>query len=150
MNSARRSGQIGAIGYYWTVIGAIRGGVCLGHGARVRRIYRWMTREEFIEVLEEKGYPYNIEDNKILITYQGDVDLGKLVSLPSGVDFRNLFDVYLDSIESFPLGVEFNNGGNVELRSLVGGWIEDWKGNIEGVDSNRLLNLMISKGLFER
>ena len=89
-----------------------------------------MTREEFIEVLEEKGYPYHIEDNKIVITYQGDVDLGKLVSLPSGVDFRNLFDVYLDSLESFPLGVEFNNGGGIDLRKLIGGWNHEWKGNI--------------------
>jgi hypothetical protein len=46
--------------------------------------------------------------------------------------------------------VVFRNEGNVYLRSLIGGWIDDWKGNIEGIDSNRLLNFMISKGVFER
>jgi hypothetical protein len=36
------------------------------------------------------------------------------------------------------------------LESLIGDWFGDWKGNIKGVDSKRLLNLMINKGLFER
>jgi hypothetical protein len=36
------------------------------------------------------------------------------------------------------------------LKSLIGGWFSQWKGNIEGVDSKRLLNFMISKGVFER
>jgi hypothetical protein len=50
--------------------------------------------------------------------------------------------------------VEFNNGGFVFLRSLIGGleygFFDDWRGNIEGIDSNRLLNKMISLGLFDR
>jgi hypothetical protein len=52
--------------------------------------------------------------------------------------------------------VEFNNGGSVYLRSLIGGstlvdgWFNKWESNIEGIDSKRLLNFMISKGLFER
>ena len=32
----------------------------------------------------------------------------------------------------------------------MGGYVSKWKGNIGGVDSNRLLNVMISKGIFER
>jgi hypothetical protein len=41
------------------------------------------------------------------------------------------------------------------LSSLIGGsipdkWFNKWKGNIEGIDSNRLLNKMINKGVFER
>jgi hypothetical protein len=46
--------------------------------------------------------------------------------------------------------VEFNNEGGVNLGSLVGGWFNDWKGNIKGVDSKKLLNFMISKGVFEK
>jgi hypothetical protein len=44
----------------------------------------------------------------------------------------------------------FTNSGDVYLRSLIGGGFDDWEGNIEGIDSKRLLNLMISKGIFER
>ena len=155
-----------------------------------------MTREEFIKVLEEKrGYSYEIEGDRIIVTHNGQVDLrslpslppgvvfkGKgyvlldsLTSLPSGVEFRNGWDVdlrsltslppgfqfknggdvRLDSLTSLPPGVEFKNGRSVYLRSLIGGstldgWIKDWKGNIEGIDSKRLLNLMIKKGVFER
>jgi len=39
------------------------------------------------------------------------------------------------------------------LGSLIGGSFgrfEDWSGNIEGINSTKLLNLMISKGVFER
>jgi hypothetical protein len=46
--------------------------------------------------------------------------------------------------------VEFRNEGDVSLDSLTGGYFSEWKGNIEGIDSKRLLNFMISKGLFER
>jgi hypothetical protein len=46
--------------------------------------------------------------------------------------------------------VEFKNGEDVDLRSLIGGWFYYWSGNIEGVHSKRLLNLMIKKGIFER
>jgi hypothetical protein len=46
--------------------------------------------------------------------------------------------------------VEFKNKRDVVLGALTGGWFSDWKGNIKGIDSKRLLNSMISKGLFER
>jgi len=36
------------------------------------------------------------------------------------------------------------------LKSLLGGAFGYWKGNIEGIDSKRLLNLMIKQGVFER
>jgi hypothetical protein len=34
------------------------------------------------------------------------------------------------------------------LVHLIGGWSNEWEGNIEGIDSKRLLNLMINKGMF--
>ena len=48
-------------------------------------------------------------------------------------------------------GVGFNNGGNIDLSSLMGGyWFEDWKGNIEGINPPRLLDKMVSFGLFNK
>ena len=147
-----------------------------------------MTREEFIQILEEKGYSYEMEGDKLVVTNEDDVDLDSLRTLPSvvefrneanvnlyslktlppGVVFRNGDDVNLDSLEKIPIGVEFRNGGNVDLNTLetlppgvefknggyvglyklVGGWFQDWSGNMEGIDSKMLLNHMISKGLF--
>jgi hypothetical protein len=132
-----------------------------------------MTREEFIEVLDKEGYSYKIEGDKIVVTrgdLDGDVNFGALETLHPGVVFKNVGNVYLGSLkilhpgvefsnggyvnlrslETLPSGVEFSNGGHVYLESLVGGWFDVWKGNIEGVASKRLLNVMISKGLFEK
>jgi hypothetical protein len=44
--------------------------------------------------------------------------------------------------------VEFRNVGNVYLDSLTGGAIIRCEGNIEGIDSKRLLNVMIKRGMF--
>jgi len=149
-----------------------------------------MNREEFIRILDEKGYSYEIEGDKIVVTHRGGVDLGSLTSLPPGVEFKNWGGVGLDSLTSLPPGVEFMNGGSVRLESLTiihpglefknggsvrldsikaippgvvfenegsvylesliwgEGWFEDWSGNIEGIDNKRLLNHMISKGMF--
>jgi hypothetical protein len=54
----------------------------------------------------------------------------------------------LISLESLPLGVEFKNGDDVYLGS-VDDWFDNWKGNIKGIESKRLLNHMIKKGIFE-
>jgi len=80
----------------------------------------------------------------------GNVYLNSLTSLPPDVEFKNVGYVYLQSLTSLPPGVEFSNGGSVDLGDLTGGWFSDWKGNIEGIDPKRLLNSMISKGVFER
>jgi len=129
-----------------------------------------MSREEFINELDKKGYSYEIQGDKLVVTHEWDVRLNSLTSLPPGVVFRNGGDVSLDSLTSLPPGVEFRNGEYVELRALtslppgvefkngsdvllrdlIGGWFDEWKGNIEGIDSKMLLNSMISKGIFER
>ena len=149
-----------------------------------------MTKKEFKQVLERKGYSYKIEGDKIVVTYEMGVDLRSLTSLPPGVEFNNggSIDLYyitslppgvafrnggsvnLNSLTSLPPGVEFNsegyvdlgaltslppgvvfkNRGRVYLRSLTGRWFDEWKGNIEGIDNKRLLNVMIKQGLFER
>ena len=127
-----------------------------------------MTREEFIEVLDNEGYPYKIEGDKLVIYHEDDVYLESLEALPPGLEFRNEGNVNLDSLKTLPPGVMFRNEGfvdleliesipsdtefmnedDVHLETLIGGWIKDWSGNIKGVSSNRLLNHMISKGMF--
>ena len=135
-----------------------------------------MTREEFAEKLQFNNYSYRIEGNKIVVTDVSTVMFSILDSLPSGVEFNsggpvylynvkdlpegvifnNQGDVILDSLRSISPGVEFNNKGDVRINSLINNdfakhyYFDDWEGNIEGVDSNRLLNKMISLGLFER
>ena len=131
-----------------------------------------MTREEFIKTLDKKRYSYEIEGDKIVVTHKGDVYLRFLTSLPLGVEFRNKGQADLRSLTSLPLGVEFRNGWDVDLRSLTslppgvvfknGGVVKlnaligefnnfnKWQGNIKRIASKRLLNLMISKGVFER
>ena len=129
-----------------------------------------MTREEFIQELDNRNYSYNIEGDKIVVTDKGFVDLRSLTSLPPevvfnnegfvdlrslkilppGVVFNNRGSVSLRSLTSLPPGVQFNNLGTVNLRLMIRGWFNEWKGNIEGVDSKRLLNFMISKGIFQK
>lgn len=111
-------------------------------------IYRVMTQEEFIKQLDFENYSYEIEGDRIIVTYKGSVRLDSLKTLPPGVEFKNGGDVWLDSLKTLPPGVEFRNGGSVYLDSLIGGWFGDWKGNIEGIDSKRLLNVMIKQGVF--
>ena len=89
-----------------------------------------MTREEFIKVLDKKGYSYKIEGDRIVVTDKRNALLGDLTSLPPGVEFKNKGDVY--------------------LGSLIGGEFDDWEGNIEGIEGKRLLNLMVKQGVFER
>ena len=129
-----------------------------------------MTQEEFISILDREYYSYEIEGDKIVVTHDRAVNLESLISLPPDVEFRNGWfvnlesltslppdvefenkgDVYLESLTSLPPGVVFRNRGFVYLESLTGDWFDDWKGNIPGIKSKRLLNSMINKGIFER
>ena len=109
-----------------------------------------MARKEFIEELDDKGYSYEIEGNKIIVTDGGSIDLRYLKSLPQGVEFRYGASIDLNSLETIPQGVEFHVGRNVYLGSLIGGYFMLWDGNIEGIRHGRLLNKMISLGLFDK
>lgn len=133
-----------------------------------------MTREEFINELDsfvfKYDYSYQIEGDKIAVT-SGDVQenfdlylksipsdvifrnlgyvkLPYIDNIPSGVDFRNGDEVRLSSVTSIEKDVRFNNHGKVYLKSIVGGYFQSWPGNIEGINSKRLLNLMIKQGVF--
>ena len=148
-----------------------------------------MTQEEFIKVLKREDYSYEIEGNKLLVTYRGTVALVNIIesipsdvvfknrghvllrslkTLPQGTVFQNLGDVELWELEELPQGTVFNNTGTVVLRIdnipsstivnngkgiFFGGrksWISSWGNRIEGISFDRLLNLMIKQGVFER
>jgi len=109
-----------------------------------------MTREEFIQILDSKRYSYRQEENNIVVNRLGDVNLHSLTTIPEGIVFSNGGDVSLSSLTTLPEGTVFSNKGRVHLESLIGGWDFRWKGNIKGIDSKRLLNKMISIGLFNR
>jgi len=127
-----------------------------------------MTREEFIEQLDYMGVPYKIEGDKIVVNGT-NIKLNLLDSIPSGVRFDNRIgvslvslkhlppdvvffnreDVFFRDIETISPGVEFRNGGYVYLGKFTdGGLFHYWDGNIKGIDSKRLLNLMIKQEMF--
>ena len=128
--------------------------------------------EEFIVELESKGYSYYMSiGGNIIVKGADSVFLQNITSLPSGVAFKNTSDVYLDSvtnispgvrfengwnvlmrsIENIPPGVSFDNRGDIYLDSLIkGGFPGNWRGNIEGINYKRLINKMISIGLFDK
>ena len=129
-----------------------------------------MTQEEFIKELDGEDYSYKIEGGKLIVIagdsegnfdlYLGSipsdvifrnpgyVDLLYIDNIPSGVEFRNKGDVRFSSVTSIEKDVRFNNHGKVYLKSIVGGYFQSWPGNIEGIDSKRLLNVMIKQGVF--
>ena len=131
-----------------------------------------MTQEAFIKQLDKEGYSYKIEGNKVIVNGplhmtitsippdvefrgEGDVYLNYITSLPPNIEFRNTGNVSLRSLTSLTPDVKFKNGrdvytGIIKIRSLVGGFFGDWEGNIEGIDSKRLLNVMIKQGVFEK
>jgi len=78
-----------------------------------------MTREYFIQVLEEKRYSYQEEGERIIVDHKGYVSLDSLKSLPAGVHFKNGGNVSLNALKSLPAGVQFKNRGEVWLPSLT-------------------------------
>lgn len=127
-----------------------------------------MTREEFIQILDKKGYSYELVGDKIVIfsgDFNNDIKLGALESIPSDVVFRNEGNVYLLSLYSIPPGTIFNNGASVYfeymLESISSSVVFNnrlyiyCKFNLDGCDikgihSKRLFNLMIKQKIFER
>ncbi len=131
-----------------------------------------MTREEFIEILDNKGYSYKIEGDKIVVIDKNDsgvvnpsIDLSDITSIPSNVTFNNRGYIFLTKLTSIPPNVIFNNYRYIDLRNCLKidssvifnnrGSIftdklitDDWEGNIEGISSKRLLNRMIKQGMF--
>ena len=103
---------------------------------------------------KNKGYVYLRSLTSLPPGFQfrnkGHVGLESLTSISPGVEFNNGGSVDLSALTSLPPGVEFKNGEDVYLGYLIGGWFSNWDGNIKGIDSKRLLNVMIKQGVFER
>jgi hypothetical protein len=106
----------------------------------------------------------------VVFNNEMDVDLESIKDIPPGVEFNNRSSVYLNSVTSIspdvifdnewgvnlsslkriPRSIVFNNKGWVDLSHLLGGLDYEWEGHIKGIYKRRLLNKMISIGLFER
>jgi hypothetical protein len=99
---------------------------------------------------------------EIFFNNKGDVRLNSLTSLSNGINFDNGGNVFLNSLTHIPKGTIFSKVKFVNLESIIGKrpkkpsyeWAHDffdsWEGNIEKIGYLRLLNKMISIGLFER
>lgn len=131
-----------------------------------------MIQEEFTSILHKKGYSYRIDGDMIIVINTNNngvvnpsIDLRDITSIPPNVIFNNSGYVFLTKLTSIPPNVIFNNRRYIDLRNclkidssvifnneesiFVDKLItNNWEGNIEGIDSKRLLNLMISKGIF--
>ena len=127
-----------------------------------------MAKETFINILERYGYSYSVEGDKIIMGGKDPINLPGVKRLPTNVVFQNNASVQLGDVEYIPEGTVFKNDGIVYLPSLkkihpsvildnnesiylgflAGRWLDLWDGNIVGIDSKRLLNSMINKGVF--
>ena len=108
-----------------------------------------MTREEFMDLLDQRQKRYKIEDDKIIVIEEGPIGLGMPSGkIPYGVIFKNRGFVDLGITKKIDPSVIFNNTGVVIFDFKGLRYIHNWPGNIEGIYEQRLLNLMISKGLF--
>ena len=113
-----------------------------------------MKREEFISILDRKRYSYEIEGDKIIVTYNDDarhrdVLLSKLTEIPPNVIFNNGGYVNLKSLGSVPRSVQFNNGGYVELKSTSLNRYYIFNFPIDNIDNRRIFNILIKRGIFE-
>jgi len=87
-----------------------------------------VSREEFIEYLEERKYNYKLTGDKIevlgvdRIILRNVLDLQGVDYIPSGVVFSNKGGVKMLDLRDVPAGTEFNNNGPIYLgRSRDGG-----------------------------
>jgi hypothetical protein len=80
-----------------------------------------------------------------------NVILGGLKTIHLGVEFMNERDVFLPPFQLLMIhpGVEFNNGRGVYFTSTPR-FYTLWESNLKGIESKRLLNVMIKQGVFER
>jgi hypothetical protein len=112
---------------------------------------------------------YNLKElpPRVYFNNTSYVNLKSLEYINTEVEFNNGAMVHLDSLKELNPNVKFNNNGYVNLKSLEkispdfefnnSKWVYfsnfstyNWGCNIEGIDSKRLLNLMINKEIFER
>ena len=132
-----------------------------------------MQREAFIRTLEEKRIPYRLEEGRIMVGRwrSDDIDLSGVKEIPSGVVFNTIGNIILPHVEEIPSGVEFR-ASFIHLdwlrricpsvRLLENGFVfsplfgtgvydfDEIKFKVPGMSDYRVLNRMISLGLFWR
>jgi len=114
-----------------------------------------MTTEEFKRKLDVHDYSYEEKEGKIVVIGGTSKNIWSSIieELPSGIVFVNEGNIWLDSLRRIPSGVVFGNSGHLQLTELLGLGNKPfhlWEGNIDGIEPKRLLNKMISIGLFDR
>lgn len=93
-----------------------------------------MTREEFIEILDNESFSYEIEGDRIVVIHDTRFKKGKpgmnlvaskfngeywvINSIPSGVIFKNKGYLNLNQLEEMPDSVEFRNTGDLKLDNI--------------------------------
>jgi len=75
--------------------------------------------ETLTELLERKRYKFDQTDDGLTVTYNGNVDLRSLTTLPENTKFENHGNVDLRSLTTLPENTKFENHGYVNLRSLT-------------------------------
>ena len=114
-----------------------------------------MEREEFKRMLKEKGYPCEESEGRLIVGRTwNNIDLSWVKSIPSGVEFKNALGVYLASLRRIDPSVRFFNLSSV-ISPILGGSIEgsiiwSFSFSVPGIENYRVLNNMISMGLFWR
>jgi hypothetical protein len=99
-----------------------------------------MTQEGFKKILDRRKYSYEEKGSKIIVTHDGNIELGYLTTLakgvtfssnnlavqlyslkvlPEDVEFFNRDSVYLDRLKNLPKGVIFSNKKWITLRSVT-------------------------------
>jgi len=99
-----------------------------------------MTQEGFKKILDRRKYSYEEKGSKIIVTHNGNIELGSLTTLardvifssnnlavqlyslkvlPEDVEFLNRGSVYLDRLKSLPKGIIFSNKEWITLRSVT-------------------------------
>lgn len=77
-----------------------------------------MRRDKFMDILDEEGFNFYEQGNKIIIDEPCLFDMD-ISSIPSGVVFRNGGDVYLDYVTNIPKDTEFENDGHVFVQGAI-------------------------------
>lgn len=77
-----------------------------------------VTGDEFTHMLDECGYAWFRDDNRIVVTSY-EVKLSGLNSLPNGICFRDAHSVSLNNLALLPEAVRFENCNSIYMNSLA-------------------------------
>ena len=131
-----------------------------------------MEREEFIKILASSvNAPYVIEGEKIIVGrgFPFSIFLNHLTFVPDDVQFEGGGNIHMTSVEKIGERVLFKNSGRVLFKNSGGVGLLSlsrisrtvrfdnelnviFRGDfgIDGINHNKILNKMISLGLFDR